>query len=85
MGNPLKDEAVKYLLKVNPSDIILIQEKKIEEDALLSISRDKWRKNASMVVSARGTYGGLATLWPDDNFLLKTSFVTQHWIFTELQ
>ena len=42
-------------------------------------------KNTGMAVSARGTSGGLATLCSEDNFLLKTSFVTHHCIFIELQ
>ena len=40
--------------------------------------------SAGKVVSARGTFGGLATLWCEGNFHLKNWFVTQHWIFTEL-
>ena len=41
--------------------------------------------NAGKAVNARGTSGGLATLWCEDNFHLKSSLVTQHWIFTKLQ
>ena len=55
LGNPLKAEAIKYLLKMEASDILLLQETKIEEDALLSLSRLKWKKNASMAVSAWAT------------------------------
>ena len=78
LGNPLKVEAVKDLLKVNPSNILLLQETKIEEEAFLSISRSKWKKNVGVVVSARGTSGGLATLSYDDKFLLNFLYVTQH-------
>ena len=70
---------------MEPSDILLLQETNIEEEALLSISMSKWKKNAGMVVSARGTSGGLESLWSDDKFLLKTLYATQHWIYTELQ
>ena len=62
LGNPLKAEAVKDLLKINHSDIPLLQETKIEYEALLSISRNKWNKKAGISVSAWGTSGGLATL-----------------------
>ena len=58
LGNPLKAEAVKDLFKIEPSDILLLQETKIEEEALLSISKSKWNKNAGKAVSACGTSGG---------------------------
>ena len=51
----MKDEVVKNILKMEPTNILLLQETKIEEEALLSISRSKWKKNAGVVVSARGT------------------------------
>ena len=35
-------------------------------------------------VSARGSCGGLATLWNDKNFMLTNFYATQHWIFLEL-
>ena len=70
---------------MEPFDILLLQETKIEEDVLLSISRTKWKKNAGKEVSARGTLGGLATLWSENKFLLKSSFATQHQIYTELR
>ena len=38
-----------------------------------------------MDVSARGTSRGLATLWYDDKFSLKSSYATQNWIYTKLQ
>ena len=41
--------------------------------------------NNGIVVSARGTCGGLATIWSEDKFTLLSSFTSQHWIFTELQ
>ena len=85
LGNPVKAEAVKYILKKEPSGILLLQETKIEEEALLSISKSKWNKNAGNIVSSRGTLGGLEMLWSEDKFLLKSSYANQHWIFIELQ
>ena len=70
---------------MEPSDILLLQEINIEEEALLTLSSSKWKKNAGKAVSAWGTLGGLATLWSKNKFLLKNSFATQHWIYTELQ
>ena len=84
LGNPIKAVAVKDLLRMAPSEILLLQETKIEEEALLLIRNKNWNLNAGNAVSARGSCGGLATLWRDDKFQLKKVYATQHWIFTEL-
>jgi len=68
LGNPSKIEAVKDLLKAYPSDILMLQETKIEGQALLEISSSKWNKGAGKAVSSRGTSGGLSTLWTEDLF-----------------
>ena len=70
MGNPSKIEAVKDLLKAEPSDILLLQETKIEGQALLEINSSKWNKISGKAVGSRGTSGGLATLWTEDLFQL---------------
>ena len=85
LGNPSKIEAVKDLLKASPLDILMLQETKIEGQALLEISKKKWNKSSGKAVSARGTSGGLSTLWTEDLFLLNKYYETQHWIYTELQ
>jgi exonuclease III len=85
LGNPSKIEAVKDLLKADPSDILMLQETKIEGQALLEISSSKWNKRSGKAVSSRGTSGGLATLWTEDLFHLNKHHETQHWIFTELK
>ena len=84
LGNPSKDEAVKDLIKMASLDILLLQETKIQEETLLSLSKTKWKNNAGKAVSARGSSGGLATLWTKDMFFMENSFETQHWIYTEL-
>ena len=84
LGNPLKVEAVKDLLKMVLSEILLLQETKIEEEVLLLISKNKWKLTAGKVINARGSCGGLATLWSAEKFQLKNWFVTQYWIFSEL-
>eukprot|EP00253_Pinus_taeda_P023887 PITA_23887 len=71
-------------MKAEPSDILLLQETKIEGHALLEISSSKWNKKAGKVVSSRGTSRGLATLWNDHLFQLENHKETQHWIQTEL-
>ena len=84
LGSPAKLEAVKDLLKAEPTDILMLQETKIEGHSLLDTSRLKWNKNTGKAVSARGTSGGLATLWLDSTFQLNKYHETQHRIYTEL-
>ena len=84
LGHSSKVEVVKNLMKLAPTDLLLLQETKIEEDALLLISKNKWNLTSGKAVSARGSCGGLAILWCEDNFQLKNEYATQHWIFSEL-
>ena len=84
LGNPSKAEAVKDLLKIDPPEMLLLQESKIEGDTLLEINNQKWKKNARKSISTRGSSGGLATLSEKEKFHIESSFETQHWIFTEL-
>ena len=84
LGNTIKVQAVKDLLKMAPAEILLLQETNIGEDALLLLSKNNWNFSMGKVVSAKGTCGGLATLWNEKNFILTNFYVTQHWIFTEL-
>eukprot|EP00253_Pinus_taeda_P019656 PITA_19656 len=84
LGNPSKIEVVKDLMKAEPLDILMLQETKIEGQALLEISSSKWNKRTGKAVSSRGNSRGLETLWNEDLFHLNNHQETQHWIFTEL-
>lgn len=84
LGNPAKIEAVKDLLKSEPADILLLQETKIAGQALLEISKSSWKKSSGTTVSARGSSGGLATLWNEDKFQLINTHEILHWIFSEI-
>lgn len=75
LGNPSKAEAIKNLVKSEFPEILLLQETKIEGEALL-LSKLKWKKNARRVITARGSSGGLATLWDEDKFHLESSYET---------
>ena len=68
LGNPAKNEAVKFLLKMAPSDILLLQDTKIDGAATLLIGKNKWNFNAGKSVSARGSSDVIATLWQDENY-----------------
>ena len=63
LGHSSKVEAIKNLMKLAPTDLLLLQETKIEEDSLLLISKNKWNLSSGKAVSTRGSCGGLDTLW----------------------
>ena len=78
LGTPSKVEHVKDLLIMASLDVLLLQETKIEEETLFSLSKKNWKKNTGKDVSARGSFGGLATLWIEELFSMENSFKTQH-------
>ena len=41
LGNPIKAEAVKDLMRMDSTDILMLQETNIEEEALLFLSKTK--------------------------------------------
>eukprot|EP00253_Pinus_taeda_P022753 PITA_22753 len=81
----MKAAAIEDLMKIENPEILMLQETKIEGEALLELSRINWKTKVGMVVSARGTSGGLSTVWMEELFQVENSFETQDWIYTELQ
>ena len=59
-------------------NVLLLQETKIEEETLLSLRKKNLKKNIGKAVSARGSSGGLVTLWTEERFSMVNSFETQH-------
>ena len=82
LGNSLKVEVVNDLIRMDSPDVLLLKETKIDEDNLLSIINKKWKMNVGKAVSARGTAGGIATLWKEKSFSLEHSHTTQHCILS---
>eukprot|EP00253_Pinus_taeda_P008759 PITA_08759 len=62
----------------------MLQETKIVGQALLKTSKTKWNKNSGIAVNARGSSGGLAMLWSEEQFQLISTYQTLHWIYTEI-
>eukprot|EP00253_Pinus_taeda_P006538 PITA_06538 len=67
------------------TNILMLQETKIEGETLLNTSNSRWKFDSGKVVSARGLAGGIGTFWSKNFFSLESSHVTQHWIYTELR
>ena len=64
----MKIEAMKYLLKTESLEILMLQETKIEGEALLDLCQMKWKRNDGKAVSVRGTSGGISTVCIKDQF-----------------
>ena len=84
LGSPLKEEAIRDLVRVMSPKVLLVQETKLEEDALLRASKSFWKKGPGRAVSARGASGGLATFWDSAKLDLVEEEGTTHWLFTKL-
>eukprot|EP00253_Pinus_taeda_P033119 PITA_33119 len=76
LGNPTKAEAIKDLLKMEPTDILMLQERKVEGEILLNTSNTKWKFDSGKVVSARGMAGGIAS---NLNLALFNMYVPVHY------
>ena len=84
LGNNLKEEALKDIVSLYSPDILLIQETKMEDLALLQASKTYWRKGHGKAVSARGASGGIATFWDTSKYDLEAEESRTHWLFTKL-
>ena len=72
LGNSSKVEPVNDLIRMASPDVLMLQETKIDEDSILSISSKRWKTNVGKVVSARGIAGGITTLWKENVFSMET-------------
>ena len=84
LGSTIKEETIRDLVRVIRLEVLLIQETKLEEDALLRASNSFWKKGPGRAVSARGASGGLATFWDSTKLDLVEEEGTTHWLFTKL-
>ena len=84
LGSSLKEEAIRDLVRVLRSEVLLIQETKMEEEALLRARNSFWKKGPGRAVSTRGASGGLATFWDSAKLDLVEEEGTTHWLFTKL-
>ena len=84
LGNNLKEEALKDIVRLYSPEILLIQETKMEDFVLLQTSKAFWKKGQGKAVSARGASRGIATLWDNSKYDLETEESGTHWLFTKL-
>jgi hypothetical protein len=63
LGSKIKEETLRELVQMIKPKVLLIQETKLEEIALLRASNLFWKKGSGKVVSARGASRGIGTFW----------------------
>jgi exonuclease III len=83
-GSRIKEEALKDIIRISKSEILLVQETKMEEKDFLNTTKALWKTSQGIAESARGASGGLGTLWNTMKFDLIKSETRMHWIYTNL-
>ena len=78
-------ESMKDLLRISIPNILLVQEKKIEDVEFLQASNIFWKTSEGLAVSTGGASGGVGFLWKYSSFELVHSQVSLHWIFSILR
>ena len=73
LDNSTKAKAMNDLIRMDSPNVLMLQETKIDEESLLSISSKRWKLDVGKVVSSRGTAGGIATLWIGNDFIMENS------------
>jgi len=83
-GSKIKEEALKDIIRSSKSEILLIQETKMEGQDFLSKEKALWNTSKGITKSARGASGGLGTLWNSKKYNLIKYDTCKHWIFTNI-
>lgn len=84
LGNKLKEESLKDIIRMTTPEILLIQETKLEDFDLLQASKTIWKKGQGKAVSARGASRGIGTFWDSSKFALLEEEGSTHCIYTKL-
>jgi exonuclease III len=83
-GSRIKEEVLKDIIRTSNSEILLIQETKMEEQDFLNITNAVWKTSKGIAESARGASGGIGTLWNHTKYDLIKYETCKHWIYTNL-
>ena len=84
LGSTLKEEAMKDLVRIHEPEILLVQETKLEETAILQAGKKFWKKGPGIANNSRGASRGIATFWDSTLYDLEAEERALHWVFTKL-
>lgn len=80
----MKEEALKDIIKTSKSDILLLQETKMEEQDFLKTTKALWKISRGITENTRGASGDIGTFWNTMKFDLVNFEARTHWIYTNL-
>ena len=63
MGRENKVEAIKYIIKSERLDILLLQETKMSDVEVLALSQHFWTTSQGNAISSKGALGGITTFF----------------------
>ena len=72
------------LIRIHKPEILLVQETKMEEPAILQIGKKFWKKGTGIGNNSRCASGGIATFWDPSLYDIEAEERTTHWIFTKI-
>ena len=75
---------MKDLVRIHEPEILLVQETKLEETAILQAGKKFWKKGPGIAKNSRGASGGIATFWDSTLYDLEAEERALHWVFTKL-
>jgi exonuclease III len=84
-GNKSKVEALKDLVKIENTSVILLQETKLEETIALENETKEIKNSIGMAISSNRAFGGIVTLWDEKLCNLDVSLCANHCILIVLK
>ena len=72
------------LIRIHKPEILLVQETKMEEPAILQVGKKFWKKGTGIGNNSRGASEGIATFWDPSLYDIEAEERTLHWVFTKL-
>ena len=84
LGSTLKEDAMRDLVRIHNPEILLVQETKMEEVAVLQAGKKFWNKGPGIANNSRGASSGIATFWNANLYDLEAEVRELHWVFSKL-
>ena len=75
---------MKDLVQIHNPNILLVQQTKLEEAAILQAGKKFWKKGPGIANNSKGASGGIATFWDSTLYDLDAEERALHWVFTKL-
>eukprot|EP00253_Pinus_taeda_P017174 PITA_17174 len=84
LGHPSKTNALKDIINQEKPSIILLQETN-QRESEINKNIDCHKRYKGCICEARGTSGGITTIWSQEEWNSEAEIIEQHWIKTVLR